>query len=148
MKLEQFNSFELQRLHSIFRGLTDSPRLWTLAGGVEMIWAAWAREGFNEEDLRLVVAYIKRNMKPRGHFHPASLGFEKLIGNPGLFADRLGEARQAERVKDRQVKPETPRQEILRASGRPTVEQKEAQPAGQIAAEELKAMYAKLRADL
>lgn len=107
-----------QSLHELFQSLTGWPMRWNT--NLDCIWAAWVRAGFTEADLRLVVAYIKANMKPKGYFSPASLGFYKLVSDPILFGDRLAEARTAQNAKKAAARSwhDPAKAQVLRDMGR------------------------------
>lgn len=80
----------------------------------EFAWANWSRHGFSESDLVQVLRYLRSQVR-RGERKPASMLFRNLIEYPENFEQELSLSKEARLQK----KPETPRQEILRAAGRP-----------------------------
>lgn len=74
-------------------------------------WHAWTAMGWTEPDLRLVVNHLKRLIRLERR-RPESLKFHNLI-NVDRFSEDLADARAESRVK-----PVTPRDRILSATGR------------------------------
>lgn len=80
----------------------------------EYAWGCFMKEGFTADDLKMVCAYLRAQIKDgRRKLTLSSLRFENLIENLPKFADHRAEAKAALRLK-----PETPRQRALQAIGR------------------------------
>lgn len=103
----------VQELHGLFCDLTDQHGL-SLRWDRARMWHEWMRCGWSDDDLRVVVRYIRRGIAD-GRRNPGALKFRNLIGQPDLFEEELLEARRVLRI--RQPRP-------------PTVECKQALPGG------------------
>lgn len=96
-------------------------------------WSAFVAHGFTEDDLRLVVPHIKAKIKA-GRKWPSALLFRNLIEREDLFNEELSEAKAASRV----PKVDQGKEEVLRATGRPTQHTYKVTPAGEAAFEALR----------
>ena len=111
--------------------------------GHEYSIGAWLAHGWTEDDLRLVVTYIRKNFKD---YWLRMVTFPKLIEDHTNFANRLGEARAWAR---NATKPRDARTEALAAVNRseqgPQAKVDTERPAGAVAKEILDAGYEKMR---
>lgn len=104
----------IETLHQVYEGLTrfqirlDYTR--------ERQWFEWQRRGFGEAELRLVVGYLRSQIRI-GKRNPGALKFSNLIGNADYFEEDLQLARGAARPA-RAVGGE--RASVLRQTGRST----------------------------
>jgi hypothetical protein len=83
---------EIERLHGIFCELTGQEGF-SLRFGRDRVWWDWMRCGWGEEELRLVVRYLRRGIAD-GRRNPGALKFSNLIGQPDRFEEDLAEARR------------------------------------------------------
>lgn len=100
----------LKSLHALYCSLTgrDVRFDWRALE----LWQLWAAQGWTEEDLILVVNFIKRKIQARKR-NPESFRLYNLA-DLGRFEDDLVDARNEAR------KPKySPRAAVLKASGRP-----------------------------
>ena len=81
----------------------------------EFAWGNWSKHGFTETDLVQVLRYLRKQVKS-GERKPASMLFRNLIEYPENFEQELSLSKEALL---RYKAPESPRQSILRAAGRP-----------------------------
>jgi hypothetical protein len=92
---------EVEKLHSVFCEITGqqglSLRFDRLRG-----WHEWIQCGWGEEDLRLVVRYLRRAIAEDKR-NPGALKWSNLIGQPDRFEEDLYEARRVLR----KPRPET-----------------------------------------
>lgn len=122
---------DIPKLHAAYCELTG------LEIGLDMnrerSWFEWAKKGFTEEDLRLVILEIRKGIKI-GKRNPGALKFRNLIEGLDYFEEDLAMVKAQKRApKFRFDKSAT-----LRASGRPDKPKPpEAQPAS-VAVERLK----------
>lgn len=63
----------------------------------ERRWFDYQKLGFTVEDLKLVIAHVKRLNKLRDADYQLSLRFDRIIGDCERFGDLLGDARAYER---------------------------------------------------
>lgn len=77
--------------------------------------------GFAEDDLRLVIDYIKRVNRKRESGFQLSMRFDKVVGDLERFGDCLGEGRADRRKREFRAKQShcEDKASILRATGRP-----------------------------
>lgn len=107
-----------------------------LAGFREHQWFCWwnyADPHWTREDLELVINYIRNQIRLERGFSINSLAFSRLIGDPPRFEELLGIAKAEARIK-----PTTPRQEMLKANGRPEPEPDTVRTPAQVMSESLK----------
>jgi hypothetical protein len=100
------------QLHHLYRQLTGLQI--TLDFSRENTWGYWCAKGWTAEDLRLVVAHIKNEIRAQRRF-PASLRFSNLVGQVDRFEEDLAEAR----ARSRGSRVDPARASVLRATGRP-----------------------------
>jgi len=81
----------IAKLHMAYKQLTGL--VVPLDSFREYQWFEWLRRGLEEEDLRLVVKFIRRSIE-RGErgFNYGSLRFNRLIGQVDIFEELLAEA--------------------------------------------------------
>lgn len=118
MKVENFDGWH--RLYCVLTG-----REMPLTMPMIYQWQAWKAHGWSETDLRLVVSHIKALIQAKRRF-PESLRFYNVIGNCDMFQEHLSEARALSRRP-----PPTPRQAVLRATGRQEQDKDRVVSAGQ-----------------
>lgn len=87
------------------------------------------RPDFTQDDLKAVIILRKRRQKERAHDFQ-SIKFDKIVGCPDHVEQDISEARGK-----RRIEPTTPRQSILRATGRPEHKEQPAKSAAEIMAE-------------
>lgn len=90
-------------------------------------WEFWLSKGFEEKDLYSVIRMLNVKIS-QGIKTITCLKFHYLIGNIDWFEEDLAEANALKR----RPPPETPRQEILRATGRPKPEEDTCRTAAQV----------------
>lgn len=78
-------------------------------------WTEWSAQGWNANDLLLVISHIKRLIREKRRWD-SSLRFEKIIQNFEAFGEDLAEARSLARAPKQH-----PAHRELAATGRPTV---------------------------
>ena len=121
----------IERLHALYIQLTglsiplDMQR--------ETMWFEWQRRGHGEQELRDVVAHLRRGIREQRR-NMGSLKFRNLIGQPDYFEEDLAEARAARRAF--QARPQGDKQSVLNATGRDTSPKGTAKTVGEIAASE------------
>lgn len=90
---------EITRLHAVFCAITGAELRLGLGEFMrERGWADYLRAGFTEADLRLVIAYLQRQIRC-GDRRPGALKWSNLIGDLSRFEEDLQLARAAHRVK-------------------------------------------------
>lgn len=107
-------SFDAQSWHAVYVQATGLPLRYQHYHH-ERCWFEFSRE-FTLEDLKLVVAYLKRLYRgdEKATIRRSVLRFHHLIQGLDRFGEYLAEARATGRVK-----PPSARDRILAASGRP-----------------------------
>lgn len=128
-------------IHKLFVELTGRELILDLAGYRSMQWAEWFSHGYTEQDLRDVVAYIRKGIMA-GRRHEGALKFVNLIGDSMRFGDDLAELRAQE--KQRTEAKDQARERVLRQSGRPPETKYVVTPAGEAAFRELQKLKEKL----
>lgn len=103
---------EITKLYSAYKALTGLEVPYTMQ--LRFTFEAFIAAGFNEPDLACVVRYIKGKIK-EGKRPKESLLPRNLIQRTDFFAEDLA----ISRAEARNTRTETPRQAILRATGRP-----------------------------
>jgi hypothetical protein len=83
-------SQEIEILHDLYVKLTGQDVRLDMAR--QRQWFDWIRQGFNQEDLRLVVRHIKRGIGEHQR-NQGALKFANLIGMPDRFEEDLAQAR-------------------------------------------------------
>lgn len=102
-----------------------------LSLGIICRWEHFLHAGFTEPDLVLVINYIKRRMQDRKNPRQReSLRLDRLIEDTDKFAMDLAMARGTARIAT-----ETPRQRILKATGRPVEDKDTVRTPAQVMAE-------------
>jgi len=99
---------QLRQLHEIYRhdtGLEISYRY-----DRERAWYEFDKAGFTQDDLRLVLSYLKFQIKAN-NWHPSCLGFSNIIHRLDKFEEYLALAR----TYSRNNKPQTNRENIIKA---------------------------------
>lgn len=124
---------DVERLHKLFVSLTGRDIPLDIQGVRAHQWFDWAAEGFTDDDLRLVVAHVRKGIRD-GRRNEGALKFVNLIGEPLRFGEDLAEAKALARV----PKVDKGRESVLRATGRSTQGRDNFTPAGQAAFEALK----------
>lgn len=92
-------------------------------------WFYWVKRGFTADDLRVLVAHLKREIK-EGRRMPGCLKFRNLIVNLDYFEEDLAEARALAR----RPRVDAGRAEVLRRSGRDAASQAPARSAADVIA--------------
>lgn len=92
-----------RELHELFCEITGQQGL-SLRFDRMRTWHEWMSCGWTDDDLRVVVRYLRRGIA-EGRRNPGALKFRNLIGQPDLFEEELVEARRELRV--RQPRPST-----------------------------------------
>ncbi len=105
----------IQKLHALYVALTGLEIRLDMAR--EREWFEWARRGFTEDDLRLVILHIKRGITAQKR-NPGALKFRNLICQPDYFEEDLAEAKSLQTVAKRQFKENAAKASVLRATGR------------------------------
>jgi hypothetical protein len=80
----------INELHSIYQMLTGLSV--PLSVGMHYAWGCWLLKGWNEDDLRLTIEFLRRKIKA-GRKTLACFRFSSFIGNTDFFAEDLAEAR-------------------------------------------------------
>ncbi len=104
---------QTQLIHSQYKALTGLNVPYTMKS--YFMWSAYLARGLGEPDLACMVRYIKSKMKPRGPRTKESLLMENMVKDLDTFVEYLSIAR----AEARNSTTQTPRQEMLRAAGRP-----------------------------
>ena len=99
----------------------------------ETVWFEWQRRGHGEQELRDVVAHLRRGIREQRR-NPGALKFRNLIGQPDYFEEDLAEARAERRAF--QARPQGDKQSVLNATGRDTAPKGIARSIGEIAESE------------
>lgn len=123
------NQDQIQQLHQLYQQLTGLSVPLTM--GRIFTWEAWGSSGYTSEDLRVVVSFLRGKIKG-GRKTIACLRFSTFIGNPDFFGEDLAEARAVGR---HTPMPEA-KEEVLRATGRPTEPEPKCRSAAEILAAE------------
>lgn len=105
------NNKTIESLHAAYTRLTGYVLQLDMAREYE--WFQWQRRGFTEQDLALVINYIKRGIR-EGRRNQGALKFSNLIVSSDFFEEDLAEAKALARM----PKPNPHKQEVLRATGR------------------------------
>jgi len=105
----------IARLHALYGELTGL--VIPLDMQRETIWFEWQRRGHGEQELRDVVAHLRRGIREQRR-NPGALKFRNLIGMPDYFEEDLAEARAARRAF--QARPQGDKQSVLKATHRDT----------------------------
>lgn len=119
----------IQSLHHTYCDITGLGL--TLDANRERGWYDWLKhrpaEPFTEDDLKLVVAHLKKGIR-EGTRRAQALLFRNLIVSCDHFEEDLAIARAEARIPYRDKQ----REAALRATGRPTVEKDTAKKVGEI----------------
>ncbi len=115
---------DITKIHSAYKALTGVEAELTMTA--RFIWEAFLVR-YSEPDLACTIRYLKMRIKEKRR-EVESLGMRNLVANLDYFAETLAMAR----AEMRNSRTETPRESILRATGRPTQPEKPAQPVNQI----------------
>jgi len=116
----------IEQLHSVYCGLSCRELPLEFTSYYERhLWQTWMQRGFTENDLEQVIRWIQRKIK-KGERRPESLRLYNLL-DPSRFLDDLIDSKATSRIK-----PETPKQEILKATQRPEQPCDSCRPAGEI----------------
>jgi hypothetical protein len=102
----------IPELHALFCALTMMPI--SLDMNRERCWYEWQRKGWTSEDLKHVVAWIRKQNKAGGKY---KLTFTKLVVELDQFEEKLMEAR----AESRKVVYPAAKASILRNTGRSDV---------------------------
>lgn len=97
----------------------------------ERAWFDWLKFKFTEEDLKLVIAHIKRGIREQRR-QPGALKFRNLIEMPDYFEEDLAEARAKGREHGARSKEQAPKAKALASVGRPPPVVDAAKPAGTV----------------
>ncbi len=119
---------DTRKLHSQYCALTGLEVPYTMQ--LHYAYEACIVAGFGEPDLACVIRYVKHKIK-EGKRPKESLLPRNLIMRTDFFGEDLAIAR----AESRNSRAETPRQEILRAAGRPVERGTPAKSAAEIMAE-------------
>src|SRR5689334_9983118 len=87
----------------------------------ESQWVTWRMEGYQLNDLRLVMTFIDRyNSQCKDPKYRRSKGFHKIVGDLAHFARMKAEAETDARMRDAKARAPVhgPRERILEATGR------------------------------
>lgn len=103
----------IEKLHLLYVELTGIDI--RLTPDREQDWFLWCKAGFKEEDLRVLVAHIRKGIGS-GNRNAGALKFRNLIGQVDYFEEDLGMARCELRIA--KLKQGGPREQVLRESGR------------------------------
>lgn len=117
----------IQDLHSIYCRMTGLQVALTL--GRMFQWERWILRQWTADDLRLAIEVTRRKIK-KGECTFARLRFPEFIGNDEKFEEYLAEARAINRQHEQR---ETPKEKILRETGRPKERQTD-RPIGDVLA--------------
>lgn len=102
----------IAELHQVYEASTGLHLPLNKAFAREYQWSLWLAEGYTVDDLKLVVAHLKRSYR---EYAVKMCRFSSLIGDLERFSEWLAEARATAR----NTRPApTPRQQILAATGR------------------------------
>lgn len=112
MRDPDYSEERLRQLHALYCSLTmrEIPLEWKH----RLAWEHWMVRGWKEEDLVLVVGFIKRQVA-RDKRREESFRLHNLI-DPARFADDLVDARAESHKKARRVDPN--RAQVLRETAR------------------------------
>jgi hypothetical protein len=120
----------IQELHRLYVELTGMALRLDMAR--EQEWVTWIQAGHTAEDLRLVVAHLKRGIR-EGERRPGALKFRNLIGQVDYFEEDLAMAKALAR----KAHVDSGRAAVLRATGRPAAApSQEARQVGDVMAAE------------
>jgi len=101
-------------LHRLYVGLTGLQVSLNMAREVDWgRWLQWRKPPFTADDLRAVVAHIRRGIRD-GARNPGALKFRNLIGMPDYFEEDLAEAM----ARSRAPRIDAGRTAALEAAGR------------------------------
>jgi hypothetical protein len=117
----------IEALHKLYGELTGL--LIPLDMQRESMWYEWQRRGHGPQELREVVAHLRRGIREQKR-NPGALKFRNLIGMPDFFEEDLAEARAARRAF--QSRPQGQLAHVLQASGRDIQPKGEAKPISEV----------------
>ncbi len=104
---------QIKELHACYGRMSGLEVPLTL--GRMFQWEVFCKQGYNENDLRLVIEVLRRKIKV-GPNTLACLKFSNLIGDIEKFQESLSEARAMSRL----PKVDKSRESVLKATGRTT----------------------------
>lgn len=110
----------------------------------ETVWFAWHREGYTKDDLTVTIQYVQRLYAKQVRILAPCLRLHKLIGDLLNFAELRAEARKVIRVREEHSAKES----VLRATGRPTEETKDAVPVSRVLESDAFREFVKLKGKL
>lgn len=97
------NPQAVESLHALYCELT-AQQGFSLRFGRDRVWWDWLQYGWGEDELRLVVRYLRKGIA-EGKRNQGALKFSNLIGQPDRFEEDLLEARRVLNARPR--KPST-----------------------------------------
>ncbi len=118
---------EIAKIHAAYKALTGIEAELTMS--VRFVWEAFLVR-YSEPDLACVVRYLRQRIKEKRR-EVESLGMRNLVSNLDYFAETLSMAR----AESRNSIKESPRQEILRAVGRPEKPKEQCKPIAEVLAD-------------
>ena len=129
----------VEAIHKLFCAMTGRELPLDLGGARAHQWAQWFQEGFTEDDLRLVVPFLRQGIR-EGRRNEGALKFVNLIADPLKFGDDLAQAKTHQKIRERAPKVDQGKEQVLRQSGRAPENDynlKNCTPAGEAAFREL-----------
>lgn len=94
---------DVEAMHGLYCELTGQQGF-GLRFGRDRVWWEWMQNGWGEDELRLVVRYLRKGIA-EGKRNQGALKFSNLIGQPDRFEEDLLEARRVLNARPR--KPAT-----------------------------------------
>lgn len=132
----------LKILHAHYCRLTGLELRWSYE--VESCWFGWFKEMNTVEDLELTIKYLNRLYQKRPDILASCLRLRRLIGDTLFFSQMLAEAKKIIRVRTENEAKAS----VLRATGRPTEEVKDAVPVSRVLESEAFQNFCKLKEKL
>jgi len=132
----------LKALHSTYCRLTGLQMRWSYE--IESVWYGWWKETNTEADLELTIRYLNRLYAKRPDILASCLRLRRLIGDTLFFSQMLAEARKIIRVKEQNAAKAS----VLRATGRPTDQTKDAVPVRDVLQSEAFRQFVQLKEKL
>lgn len=133
---------QLVLLHAAYCRLTGLELRWSYEA--ESVWFGWFKEMNTEADLELTIKYLSRLYAKRPDILASCLRLRRLIGDTLFFSQMRAEALKIIRVKTENEAKAS----VLRATGRPTEETKDAVPVSRVLESEAFQNFCKLKEKL
>ena len=115
--MENVTPERVEAIHKLFCSMTGRELPLDLAGVRAHQWAEWFNEGFTEDDLRLVVPFLRQGIR-EGRRNEGCLKFVNLIADTLKFSDDLAQAKTHQKIRERARRVDQGKEQVLRWSGR------------------------------